>query len=186
MLDYVMFIRRLLWNRSGGWSSPAIAIYIARRQTWSLLSGEKLSTSNLIWLCVHGFSLTLENCSWRLAALFVIGPWMLLRVPECEKQVKLSMLLYKSMLSNYRNLDVSTACGLFASCLCFLINKTTSNSETLNQNEITLIDDSLKVTYKLLNCGWSGVKCWQTVLFFVRSKLHLWKCASTEGCFICH
>lgn len=47
------------------------------------------------------------------------------------------------MLSNYLMFDLCTKCGLLASGLYFLINKTTSNSETLNQNE-TVIDDPLK------------------------------------------
>lgn len=39
------------------------------------------------------------------------------------------------MLSNYLSLDSYTQCDLFASGLCFLINKTISHIETLNQNE---------------------------------------------------
>lgn len=131
----------------GGWSTPAKAVYIAPRQTQSLLSGEKLSTSNLIWLCVQRFSLTLENCSWRLALFFFF--WS--QAPECSScflsvkgKCKLSVSVYVRLLSNYLNLDLCTKCGLIALCLCFLINTTTSNNETVNQNEITLIDDSLK------------------------------------------
>lgn len=52
MLDYVMFLRCTFSNRSTGWWSPVTVVYIPRRQTLSLLSGEKLSTLVLIWLCV--------------------------------------------------------------------------------------------------------------------------------------
>lgn len=62
MLDYVMFLKFTLWNRSAGRSSLATAVYIPRRQTQARLSGEKLSTLVLIWLCVHCFWRTLENC----------------------------------------------------------------------------------------------------------------------------
>lgn len=74
-------------NRSVGRSSPATLVYIPLRQTPSLPSGEKLSTSVLIWLCVHCVWPTLENCTRRQGWLFlffffflVTGPWTLLPV----------------------------------------------------------------------------------------------------------
>lgn len=135
MLDYVMFFRCTFWIRSVGRSSPAMAVYIPQRQTQALLSGEKLSTLVLFWLCVWSSCRTLENCSRRLVGVQS-------QAPECSggclnvnNKVKLLMLVYKRMPCNYINLDLYTKCGLFASGLCFLINKRTSNSETLNQNE---------------------------------------------------
>lgn len=52
-----------------------------------------------------------------------------------NSKVELLMLVCKRVLSNYLELDLCTERGLLASGLCFLINKTCSNSETLNQNE---------------------------------------------------
>lgn len=62
------------------------------------------------------------------------------------------------MQSNYLELDLSTKCGLFASALCFLINKTTSNSETLNQNENYFDRWSFKGDIQTVEWrGWSRV-----------------------------
>lgn len=69
ILDYVMFLKCTLWNRSAGRSSPATAVYIPQRQTRARLSGEKLSTLVLIWLCVYCFCRMLENCSRRLVSV---------------------------------------------------------------------------------------------------------------------
>lgn len=87
MLDYVMFFRCVLWNRSVGRPSPAMVVYVPQRRTRALLSGEKLSILVLIWLCVWRFSRTLENCSRLVGVLLLVtGPWMFLMVSKCEQQ----------------------------------------------------------------------------------------------------
>ena len=68
-LGYVVSLSCTLWNKSVVRWSPVTAVYVPQKQTQARLSGEKLSTSDLILLWVYCFSLTLENCSRLVGVL---------------------------------------------------------------------------------------------------------------------